>query len=130
MSTDLTTTGQLRPDGSENQLPHPLDHLSVAECDAARQAILNARGSNVAIRFRSIYLEEPPKEELSQFLELEHTGKLTAKSSRPPRLAKVQYDVVRNDKKHEYTESLVDVISGKEVHQRIVDKIHQPALML
>jgi primary-amine oxidase len=130
MSTDKATIGQSGSGGSENQLPHPLDHLSVAECDTARRAILNARGSNVAIRFRSIYAEEPPKEELSQFLELEHTGKLTAKSPRPARLAKVQYDIVRNDTKHEYIESLVDVVSGKELHQRIVDKIHQPAIML
>jgi primary-amine oxidase len=61
MSTDQATTGQSGPNGSENQLPHPLDHLSVTECNAARQAIIHARGSNVAIRFRSIYVEEPPK---------------------------------------------------------------------
>jgi primary-amine oxidase len=130
MAADEATTGQFRPDGAESPLPHPLDSLSVAECDSARQAILKARGSNQAIRFRSIYLEEPPKKELSQFLDLEHTGRLTSRSRRPARLAKVQYDVVRNDKKHEYMESLVDVISVKEVQQRVVDKMHQAALNL
>jgi primary-amine oxidase len=35
---------------------------------------------------------------------------------------------VRGDRTHEYTESLVDVVSRKEVQQRVVDKAHQPAL--
>ena len=109
-------------------LPHPLDHLSVAESDAARQVILDARGSEVAIHFRSIALEEPLKKELTQFLDLEHAGKLTAKIPRPARIAKVQYDVIRGDKNHEYTESWVDVVSGKETRHRVIDNVHQASL--
>jgi primary-amine oxidase len=123
MSAEQVTTVQVRP-----AAPHPLDQLSVAESDVARQGVLEARGAEVALNFRSIALEEPPKEELINFLELEHAGSLTAPTARPARLAKVQYDVVRGDRSHEYTESLIDVHSGREVSQRVVDKIYQAAL--
>lgn len=132
MSAEQTTIGQLWPDGStaKASAPHPLDQLSVHESDLARGVILNARGRNVAIQFRSIALEEPPKKELTQFLDLEHAGRLTAQTPRPSRLAKVQYDVVRADKNHEYIESWVDVVLRKEVEQRVVDKAHHAALTL
>lgn len=132
MSAEQVTTGQLRPDGSTARvaIPHPLDQLSVYESDLAREIILKARGRNVAIQFRSIALEEPPKKELTQFLDLEHAGRLTAQTSRPARLAKVQYDVVCGDKNHEYMESWVDVVRRKEVEQRVVDKTHHAALTL
>jgi primary-amine oxidase len=131
MSTDVLATGHMRPDGSETSsgaTPHPLDQLSIAEANLAREAILTARGTQVAIHFRSIFLEEPPKDELLKFLDLEHSGKLTARTPRPARLAKVQYDVVRGDKNHDYTESWVDIVPGKEVEKRVVDKIHHATL--
>lgn len=127
MSAQQPTTGQLRPDGSR-ALPHPLDQLSIEESDYAREVILTVRGSQVAINFRSIFLDEPLKHELSQFLELENAGRVTARTPRPARVAKVQYDVIRSDRKHEYMESCVDVLSGKEVHQRVIEKMHQAAL--
>lgn len=132
MSAEQATTGRFRPDGTTTraQLPHPLDQLSVFESDLARDAILKARGRNVAIQFRSIALEEPPKKELCQFLELEHAGRLTAHTPRPTRLAKVQYDVVRGNKSHEYIESWVDIAKRVEVEQRVVDKAHHAALTL
>ena len=134
MSAQQATVGQLTPDGSTvtatASVPHPLDQLSVLESDRAREVILKAGGSNVAIQFRSIALEEPPKKELCHFLDLEHTGRLTAHTPRPARLAKVQYDVVRGDKSYEYIESWVDVVKGQEVEQRVVDKAHQAALTL
>lgn len=112
---------------SKIQLPHPLDLLSVTESDRARQVILDARGSNVAIQFRSIALEEPPKKELWPFLELEHAGRLNENTPRPARQARVQYDVIRG-KDIEYTESFVDLVTGKETQHRVVDKVHQAAL--
>lgn len=124
MSAKQLTTARVRPDAG----PHPLDQLSVVETNAARQGVLEARGDKVAVVFRSIALEEPPKAELTKFLELEHAGKLTAETVRPARLAKVQYDVVRGDRSHEYTESLIDVNSRKEVSQRVVDKTFQAGL--
>jgi primary-amine oxidase len=131
MATDGLTTGHMRPDRSETSsraTPHPLDQLSVVEANLAREAILTARGPQVAIHFRSIFLEEPPKKELLKFLDLEHSGMLTARTPRPARVAKVQYDVVRGNQNHEYTESWVNVISGKEVERRVVDKIHHASL--
>ncbi len=82
----------------------------------------------MAIVFRSIALEEPPKSELSRFLDLEHSGGLTARTPRPARIARVQYDIATADGNRAYAESLVDVGAGKEVSQRIVDKMHQSAL--
>ena len=132
MSAEQATTGHLQPDGSTARvsMPHPLDQLSVYESDLAREIILSARGRNVAIQFRSIALKEPPKNELTQFLDLEHAGRLTPQTPRPVRLGKVEYDVVRGDKNHEYMESWVDLVSQKEVEQRVVDKAHHAALTL
>lgn len=127
MSSRPATTGSLRPDGSQ-PIPHPLDQLSVAEINAAREIILQVRGTQVAINFRSIALEEPAKKELTAFLDLEHAGKITSRTIRPARIAKVQYDVVRASGIHEYTESMVNVLKGKEVEQRIVSRVHQAAL--
>ena len=127
MSAQQATTGQLRPDGSR-VAPHPLDQLSIEESDYAREVILNARGSKVAINFRSIFVDEPPKQELSRFLDLENAGRVTSHTPRPARVAKVQYDVIRDDRQHEYMESCVDVESGKETQQRVVEKMHQAAL--
>jgi primary-amine oxidase len=111
-----------------NQAPHPLDQLSATESDLARQVILDTRGGHATIRFRSIALEEPPKKELWAFLELEHAGRLTTQTRRPARQAKAQYDVIRGNKDIEYTESVVDVGSGKETEHRVVEKVHQAAL--
>jgi hypothetical protein len=41
----------------------------------------------------------------------------------------VLYDVVKSDKSHEYTHSVVDLSSGKEKEHRVIDKIHQAALI-
>jgi primary-amine oxidase len=109
--------------------PHPLDPLSTAETDRSRQVILDACDPDVAIKFRSIFLEEPPKAELLSFLEIEHSGKLTADTTRPKRVAKVQYDTIRGDKAHEYVESWVDVLGGVELRRRPVDKIHQAGII-
>jgi primary-amine oxidase len=108
--------------------PHPLDQLSASEVDAAREAILAERGARVAINFRSIFLEEPPKKELSQFLDLEHSNQSHHKIQKLQRLARVQYDVIQASKEHDYMESLVDVLAGKEISQRIVEKFHQSGL--
>ena len=111
-------------------LPHPLDHLSVAESNVARQVVLDARGTEVVLNFRAITLEEPPKDELIKFLELEHAGEVTAQTPRPARLARVSYDIVQRDRSHEYTESFVDIRAGTEVSRRVIDRVHQAALTM
>jgi primary-amine oxidase len=110
--------------------PHPLEPLSVAELEKTRQAIVSARGGDVLIQFRSISLDEPAKEELVMFLEAEHAGTVTPETTRPARLAMVQYDVVQGDKSHEYTHSLVDVNTGKETSRRVIDQGRQAALIM
>ena len=109
--------------------PHPLDQLSISETRAAREMVLNARGNSV-IEFRSIALEEPPKAELLAFLDIEHNGSLSCRTRRPARVARVRYDLVRANKGHEYTESLVDLDIKRETLQRVVDKKHQPSLTM
>jgi len=111
-------------------ISHPLDQLSVAESDEARELIIAARGKNAVLQFRSIFLNEPLKKELIPFLEAEHAGIINAQTPRPPRLAKVQYDVVSKDKGHEYIESVVDLSTGKETVKRLVDKVHQSSVTM
>jgi hypothetical protein len=109
--------------------PHPLDQLSSHEIDIAREAIFKARGKCL-ILFRDIFAQEPAKAELVPFLEAEHSGALTPSTPCPPRQARVQYDVVHDDKSHDYMESVIDIISGREVLHRVVDKKHQCALTM
>lgn len=109
-------------------VPHPLDPLTSEESNTSRQAIIDARGADAVIRFRSIALEEPLKEELIRFLEEEHSGNLSAQTPRPARLAKVQYDVIQAGKGQSYIESCIDVNSKTEVKQRIVDRMHQAGI--
>ena len=111
-----------------SSVPHPLLPLTTAEFEKARQCIISARGDDVVIKFRAIYLEEPLKHELVPFLEAEHSTGINSHTNRPSRLAIVLYDVVRSDKSHEYTHSKVDLSSGKETERRVIDKMHQAAL--
>ncbi|KIW99532.1 uncharacterized protein Z518_11271 [Rhinocladiella mackenziei CBS 650.93] len=105
---------------------HPLDQLSSEEVNIARQAVLDAR--KATILFRNIYTAEPPKAKLIKFLDAEHAGTLTSGTPRPPRQARVQYDVVFEDRSHEYMESVIDIASGTEVDHRQVDKNLQQSL--
>lgn len=120
-----------RSNGIKNttlSLPHPLEPLSIAEFEQARESILRARGSDVLIKFRSIFLEEPPKRELAAFLETEHAGTTDLQNHRPTRFAMVHYDVVGKDGTHEYTHSTVELPLGLERSHRVIDKMHQAAL--
>jgi primary-amine oxidase len=122
-----------RPKGIDSamlsSIPHPLDPLTSVEFEKARQCIISARGLDVIIKFRAIYLEEPSKNELTPFLEAEHSTGIDSRTPRPARLAMVLYDVVNGDKSHEYTHSVVDLSSGKETKHRVIDKMHQAALI-
>jgi primary-amine oxidase len=113
-----------------SSLPHPLDPLSTAEFEKARQCIISARGNDVILKFRAIHLQEPPKHELAPFLEAEHSTGIDSHTPRPARLAMVLYDVVKSDKTHEYTHSVVDLSFGKEKEHRVIDKMHQAPLIM
>lgn len=109
--------------------PHPLDQLNSYEIDIAREAIFTARG-RCLILFRAIFAEEPAKAQLVPFLEAEHSGTLTSSTPRPARQARVQYDIVHDNKSHDYMESVVDIVAEQEVVHHIIDKKHQSSLTL
>ncbi|PNH77312.1 hypothetical protein VD0001_g220 [Verticillium dahliae] len=111
------------------QIPHPLSALTVAESDVARDAVL-ADHEGAVLKFRLIFLLEPPKAEVITFLDLEHAGKVTAETPRPVRTAQVHYDVIGGDNAAVYQESVVDLSSKKVVDTKIVAKVHQASLVL
>jgi primary-amine oxidase len=113
-----------------SSLPHPLEQLTLEESDKACNIIKAVRGSDVMIRFRSIFLDEPAKELLVPYLKAEHDGQLNSSTPRPPRLAQVHYDVVGKDKKFVYTESKVDLITEKETEHRLIGPPHLSNLTL
>lgn len=110
--------------------PHPLDPLSIDESNIIRKAVLDAQNFNAVIKFRTIALEEPPKDELIRFLDLEHSNLLTSSSPRPARIAKVQFDVIRSSSDYDYVESWIDIAKGAEVKHRLVDKLHQAGIIV
>lgn len=67
-------------------MSHPLAILSEAETNLARDVVKAAHPKTV-IDFREIYLQEPPKKQLLDFLAIEHAGRLSPTTPRPPRLA-------------------------------------------
>lgn len=110
-------------------VPHPLEPLSVDEINAARDVIRRARvGSTLSVVYRDITLEEPPKALMVPFLDAEHAGKLTVWADRPPRIAKVLYDVVAADRKSmDFCCSMVNVFTAHELSYEVIDKrFHSP----
>lgn len=107
--------------------PHPLAILSEKETNIARDVVVACHPDTV-IDFREIYLLEPPKAQLKEFLALEHAGRLSPTTPRPPRMALCQYDVIGSDRIPSYQESAVDVGSRKRVKHQVVGKQHHAAL--
>lgn len=110
-------------------VPHPLAILSIDETKRARDVVIKSH-PNVTISFREIFLQEPAKADLKKFLELEHSGRLSPTTPRPPRLAKCQYDVIGSDRVPEYHESVVDVNRAARVKHEVIGKQHQAALTM
>lgn len=110
-------------------VPHPLRILSIDETNRAHDVVVKAHPGAV-ISFREIFLQEPAKTDLKKFLELEHSGRLSPTTPRPPRLAKVQYDVIGADRIPEYHESIVDVNRATRVKHEVIGKQHHAALTL
>jgi primary-amine oxidase len=112
-----------------DKTPHPLEQLTIAECNQARDFVRRSH-KDAVIDFRTISLEEPPKAQLQKFLEIEHSGKLGSNTSRPDRLARVSYDVIGDDKIPQFHESIIDVRNGVEVSHEIIDAKHHAALTM
>lgn len=109
--------------------PHPLAGLSPDEINVARDVVVASHPDTI-IYFREIYLSEPPKDQLREFLALEHSGRLSPTTPRPSRLALCQYHVVGQDKCSEYHESVVDIRLQRRVKHQIVDKKFHAALVV
>jgi len=109
--------------------PHPLQMLSVQETEKARDIVL-AHYPDHVIEFRQVDLKEPCKKDLVSFLQIEHEGKLSQTTPRPPRLAKCHYDIIATDRSIQYHESIVDLQHGKMVEKIVVGKEFCPSLTL
>lgn len=94
--------------------PHPLNPLTIEETNLARSIVLTYHPDTL-IDFRIISLQEPAKALLVPYLDLEHAGKLTVSSPRPPRLAKAHYDVIDGTKVPKYFEAIVDLRKKERV---------------
>ncbi|TDZ32657.1 Copper amine oxidase 1 [Colletotrichum spinosum] len=99
--------------------PHPLTALSESEFKTARDVVTKLFSNDESLFFRAIYLQEPKKADLLPFFKTEHSENATDSTPRPPRLARLQYDVIRSGRLPEYTQSIVDVDTHAEV-DRIV----------
>lgn len=108
---------------------HPLSALSPDETTAARDVIVASHPDTV-IYFREIFLSEPPKALLREFLAVEHSGRLSPTTPRPPRLALCQYDVISRGKLTEYHESIVDIRLRRQVAHEIIDKTSHAGLVV
>jgi primary-amine oxidase len=110
-------------------MSHPLSILSIEETNLARD-VVKAAHPNVVIDFREIFLEEPPKAQLLEFLAIEHVGRLSPTTPRPPRLALCQYDVIGSDRIPQFHESVIDVVLQERVKHTVVGKEHHASLTL
>lgn len=108
---------------------HPLSALSPDETIVARDVIVASHPDTV-VYFREIFLSEPPKAELREFLALEHSGRLSPTTPRPPRLALCQYDVISRGKVTEYHESVVDIRLRRQAEHQVIDKTSHAALVM
>lgn len=103
--------------------PHPFKNLNAEETLVARETVLSLH-KDVVVDFREIFLQEPEKEIMKAYLEAEHAARpgQSPTSKRPPRLAKVMYDVIGSDRIPEYNEAIIDVEQKKRVKHQVVGK--------
>ncbi|KAI0455800.1 copper amine oxidase [Xylaria acuta] len=91
--------------------PHPLRPLTDEELLRARNLVVEKHsGDGVVLFFRSIYLDEPKRDELAKFLVAEHAGQ--APKTTIPRQVTVLFDRVQ-DGVPQLTEEVVDVEAGE-----------------
>ncbi|GAW23735.1 hypothetical protein ANO14919_133110 [Xylariales sp. No.14919] len=105
MATDQKQAAEPQPH------PHPLRPLAEEELLLARNLVVEKQGGDgVVLFFRSIYVDEPKKDELVQFLVAEHAGQ--PPQAVPPRQVTVLFDQVE-DGAPRLTEAIVDVGAGE-----------------
>ena len=104
--------------------PHPLDMLSVEEVNEVRN-IIKALHPELKLFFREIYLDEPAKALLTEYLLAEHEGRRT---SAIPRQAFSQYDVLDGNVGVQSHECIIDLTSGTRITHVIVPEEHHASL--
>ncbi|CAE7007373.1 hypothetical protein CFE70_001440 [Pyrenophora teres f. teres 0-1] len=111
--------------------PHPFMPLSAQETIVARDIILSLHKDTI-VNFREIFLQEPAKELMKQYLELEHAARpgQSQASKRPPRLANCLYDVIGSDKIPVYNESVIDIEKKTRVKHATFGSEHQATLAI
>lgn len=109
MSTETfaTSTG---PQTAKAVPSHPLAPLTATEITSAAAIIKASWPAHTDLHYKVVTLEEPPKTEVVQYLDAEHSG-----SPRPSisRKAFLNY-YIRNTNK--YHEAVVDLTSGRVLH--------------
>ena len=111
-------------------IPHPLMTLSVDETNQARQIVLDAH-PGASIYFRIVALLEPPKAELTKFLDIEHAGQLSSSTPRPARLAELKYDAIEQGSKVPvYQEAWVDINKKEVVNHELINTEFHASLTL
>lgn len=111
-------------------LPHPLSALSIDETNLARDIALDCHPGGF-LYFRQIILQEPPKDEVWSFLELEHSGKISSDAIRPRRLAKVQYDLITEGvSSPQGQEAIIDLRLKKRMSHEVVDAGYRASLTM
>ncbi|KAI0395579.1 copper amine oxidase 1 [Xylariaceae sp. FL0594] len=91
--------------------PHPLRPLTEDELVRGRDVVIQKfGGDSIALYFRSIYLDEPRRDDLIPYLAAEHAGENP--TTIPARQVKVQFDLVK-DGVPQLHETVVDVDAGE-----------------
>ena len=109
---------------------HPLASLTIDETNTAREVILKSH-PGASIYFRIISLLEPPKAELTKFLESEHSGRLSPSTARPARVAEVKYDAIeKGSKLPVYMESWVDIGRRERTWTEVISSEFHASLTL
>lgn len=108
---------------------HPLSPLSIEETASAAN-VIRALHPDTILHFRVIYLREPDKADLVKFLDVEHAGRLTPETPRPPRLASVHYVVVANQEEPQSIEAIVDLEKLESVWEKTVKTDVHPSFTL
>lgn len=109
---------------------HPLSALTIEETNDARDIILKSH-PGASIYFRIISLLEPPKAELTKYLDIEHSGRLSPSTPKPARLAEVKYDAIeKGSKVPVYMESWVDLGRRERVKNEVISSEFHASLTL
>ncbi|KAJ5018477.1 Copper amine oxidase 1 [Colletotrichum sp. SAR 10_99] len=108
---------------------HPLSPLSIEETASAAN-VIRALHPDTILHFRVIYLREPDKANLVKFLDVEHAGRLTPETPKPPRLASVHYVVVANQEEPQSIEAIVDLEKLERVWEKTVKTDVHPSFTL